>query len=194
MRRSLRYAPDAAFGAEHFVAQRIEDHAGDQFARPLQRQRHVEHRKSVREIRGAIQRIDVPAIFGRAFLPAAFFGDDGMRRESALRRRSTIRRSLARSASVTRSNSPLSSKPMLPLQIGGDERAGFAGDLGGGFNEGGQERQPSLVQIFDVVFEQEQVRFVVARQPDEVGVVEFDDPGPLPGCRSGARARGRDPR
>ena len=58
---------------------RIEDHAGDQFARALQRQSHVEHRKSVREIRGAIQRIDVPAIFGRSFVPAAFFGDDRVR-------------------------------------------------------------------------------------------------------------------
>ena len=36
------------------------------------------------EIGGSIQGIDVPAVFGRSLLPAAFFGDDRMRWEMGL--------------------------------------------------------------------------------------------------------------
>ena len=48
----------------------------------FQRQGDVVHREAVREIRGAVQRIDVPAVFRRrARVPAALFGHDGVRGE-----------------------------------------------------------------------------------------------------------------
>src|SRR5690242_13236710 len=69
----------AALGAEHFAPDRVENHACDHFTRPLQAERHVEHRKAVREIRGAVQRVHVPAELGGAFVPSAFFGHDSVR-------------------------------------------------------------------------------------------------------------------
>ena len=75
----MRYAPDPSSALKHLVPRRIHDHPGNQLTSSLQRQRHVEHREAVREIRRAIQRIHVPAIFRCARLPAAFFGHDGVR-------------------------------------------------------------------------------------------------------------------
>src|SRR5579862_1061496 len=74
----------ARFGAEYFVACRIDNYAADQLTRALQCECHVEHRKSVREVGGAVERIDVPAIFGRSRVPAALLRDDGVRGEVAL--------------------------------------------------------------------------------------------------------------
>ena len=84
MRRLFRYAPAPASAREHLIASGIDDHAADQLAGAFQRQRHVEHRKSVREVGGAVERIDVPAIFGRSCVAAAFLGHDGVRGEVAL--------------------------------------------------------------------------------------------------------------
>ena len=71
----------SALGREHFSMERVIDHARDQLARALQAERDVEHGKCVREVGGAVQRIDVPAEFGSSVVAAAFFGDDAVGRE-----------------------------------------------------------------------------------------------------------------
>src|SRR5579871_6502680 len=67
--------------AEHFVPRGIDNHAGDQLARSLERERRVENGETVREVRGSIQRVDVPTILGRAFLPAALLRHDRVSRK-----------------------------------------------------------------------------------------------------------------
>src|SRR5579862_2047770 len=69
----------AARGAEKLVADGIEHDAGDRLAIFAEADRDREARISVRKVRGAVERIDVPAIFraggGRGRAPA-LFGDD----------------------------------------------------------------------------------------------------------------------
>ena len=57
------------------------DHARNDFPGALQAQRDVEHRESVGEIGGAVERIDIPPEVRRAFVSAAFFGDNAVRRK-----------------------------------------------------------------------------------------------------------------
>ena len=82
--RAVQERAGARFRAEHFIAGGIDDHAADQFARALQRESDVEHRESVSEVGGAVQRIDIPAILGGSRVPAAFLGDDRVRGKVAL--------------------------------------------------------------------------------------------------------------
>ncbi len=81
MRRLVQIRARSGFGAKHLIAGGIDNHAADQFARALQSEGHIEHRKSVREVGSAVERIDIPAILRRSGVAAAFFGDDGVRGE-----------------------------------------------------------------------------------------------------------------
>src|SRR5713226_7044573 len=70
----------AARGGEKFVVKGIEDRGGEKRIALGERNRDAETRISVREIRGAVERIDVPAKFRRrsALMPGSFFGGDGV--------------------------------------------------------------------------------------------------------------------
>src|SRR5215469_2495160 len=68
-----------ALGEKHLFALRIENHAGNQWPGVLRRQRDVVHGKTMREVRGAVQRIDIPAIIRRPAMSAAFFSHDRVR-------------------------------------------------------------------------------------------------------------------
>ena len=52
----------ALLGPEHLVADRLVDHAGDDLAVALERDRDGEERQAVQEIGGAVERIDDPAM------------------------------------------------------------------------------------------------------------------------------------
>src|SRR5882672_596358 len=71
----------AAGGGEEFVVKGIEDDGGKQRVALGKSDRNAETRVTVCEVGGAVERIDVPAEFGGAFLAGAFFGGDGMVRE-----------------------------------------------------------------------------------------------------------------
>ena len=66
-------------GDEHVVGRRIIDHARDELAVALQGERDGEDRNPVQEVRGAVERIDVPdvALVG-AFDDAALFHDEAI--------------------------------------------------------------------------------------------------------------------
>src|SRR5229473_7719220 len=70
----------AARGGEKFVVKRIEDRGGEKRIALGECDRDAEARISVREIRGAVERIDVPAKFRSrsALMPGSLFGGDGM--------------------------------------------------------------------------------------------------------------------
>ena len=66
----------AALGDEHLVGGRIVDQAGDDRALALERDRDGELRDAVQEIRGAVERIDDPAVgLVGAFARAAFLAE-----------------------------------------------------------------------------------------------------------------------
>jgi hypothetical protein len=96
---------------------------------PALRERDVINGEAMREIRGAVQRIDVPAVFrGLSRVPAAFFGDDGVSGEMPLQ---------------ALNHEPLGSAVGFPhqiefalqleadvaLEVAVQQRAGFAGDF-----------------------------------------------------------------
>ena len=64
----------AALGDEELVCRRVVDHAGDEVALALERDRDREDRDAVQEVGGAVERVDVPgvalvgALDGAAFL------------------------------------------------------------------------------------------------------------------------------
>src|SRR2546429_8099248 len=64
------------FGGKKFVASGIVDHSRNHL--PLVRQRHrdAEHRKAMREIRGSIERIDIPAILAARVNKALFLAQN----------------------------------------------------------------------------------------------------------------------
>ena len=66
----------APLGREQLVLDRVVDRARD--GRPIHRQRHraAEHRIAVREVRGAVQRIDVPHVSRSCPGQLALFRDD----------------------------------------------------------------------------------------------------------------------
>ena len=69
----------AVLRREQFIAIGIEHNPRDQFSRFLKSQRDIPHRiGAVSEIRGAVERVHIPAIFGSALAATAFFGDNGM--------------------------------------------------------------------------------------------------------------------
>ena len=69
--------------------------------------RNAEHRKSVREICRAVQRIDIPAIVAAGIDCSPAFLAENIMPGNWLRIRSRINISELRSATVTRSASPL---------------------------------------------------------------------------------------
>jgi hypothetical protein len=71
----------AAGGGKKFAVERIEDHGGEKRVALSERDGNAKTRIAVREVGGAVERIDVPAEFGSSFLAGAFFGGDGMVRE-----------------------------------------------------------------------------------------------------------------
>ena len=75
-------APWPRAAGEEFVVVGIEDHAGDHRVALREPHRNAEARIVVREIRGAVERVDVPAKFGSGVAAGAFFGDDAMLREN----------------------------------------------------------------------------------------------------------------
>src|SRR5436189_4131300 len=60
------------FGGKKFVASGIVDHPRNHLPLVLQRHRDTEHRKAMREIRGSIERIDIPAILAAGVNKALF--------------------------------------------------------------------------------------------------------------------------
>ena len=79
MRLSLRIGALAALGDEQFVIGRIIDHAGDDGAVALERDRHREMRDAVQEIGGAVERIDDPAVASvGALVRAAFLAEEAV--------------------------------------------------------------------------------------------------------------------
>ncbi len=78
---------------EHFVADGIEHDARDRLAVLGEADRDGEAGIAVREVRGAVERIHVPAVFrARRSRPAAFFGDNRVIGKMFSRSRATIKR------------------------------------------------------------------------------------------------------
>src|ERR1700690_1198135 len=65
---------------EQFVPRGIIDHASDALPSVVEPHRNAKHGETVREVRGSVQRIDIPAIFAARVLEPAFFAEDVMRR------------------------------------------------------------------------------------------------------------------
>src|SRR5947199_4520082 len=61
---------------EHLLANGVVHHPHDGFARAFESEGYVENREAVREVRGAVQRINEPSILGRTLVPAAFLADN----------------------------------------------------------------------------------------------------------------------
>ena len=68
----------AAGGGVKFIVERIEDHGGQERVTLRQSNGNAEAGVAVSEIRGAVERIDVPAKFGSGLLTGAFLGGDGV--------------------------------------------------------------------------------------------------------------------
>src|ERR1700681_4251354 len=70
----------AASGCEEFLVDRVVNHRGDKRIMLRQSQRNAEAGIAVREIGGAVERIDVPskARSGGGLVATAFLGGDGM--------------------------------------------------------------------------------------------------------------------
>src|SRR5262245_10291274 len=62
-------------GGEHLLAAGIVDHASYALALVIQRQGNAKHRIAVREVGGAVERVNVPAEIAAGFAPAAFFAN-----------------------------------------------------------------------------------------------------------------------
>jgi len=74
----------AFLGGEHLVTNGVEDEAGDEVALALQTDRNRKMRNAVNEVRGAVDRIDEPAVrLVEAFDHAAFFHDEAIVRTGA---------------------------------------------------------------------------------------------------------------
>jgi len=71
----------AARGGIQLVVVGIEDHGGEQRVALRQRDGNTETGIVMREIRGAVERIDVPAKFGSGVLAGALFRSDGVARK-----------------------------------------------------------------------------------------------------------------
>src|SRR6516164_3849610 len=69
---------------EHFVAHGVVDNTEDQLPPARERHRNTKTRIPVRKIRGAVQRIHVPAILGIAVCARPFFGGNGVAGEIPL--------------------------------------------------------------------------------------------------------------
>ncbi len=66
---------------EQFIVDRVKDYAGEDGVALGERDRDAEARITMREIGGAVERIDVPSKFGVSFVASALFGGDGVIRE-----------------------------------------------------------------------------------------------------------------
>ena len=71
----------AEFGGEHLVASRIVNYSRDPLPLAFHRQRNAKHRKAMRKIRGAVQRIDVPLVFAARFDARSLFPQHVMSRK-----------------------------------------------------------------------------------------------------------------
>ncbi len=71
----------ATGGGEEFFINGIVDDAGDDSVAVSEGDGHAEAGIAVGKIRGAVERVDVPAVLGVVILANAFFGSDGMRRK-----------------------------------------------------------------------------------------------------------------
>ncbi|HLZ13580.1 MAG TPA: hypothetical protein VKP58_13420 [Candidatus Acidoferrum sp.] len=69
----------AAGGGKEFFVDGIVNDAGEDFVLPSESDGDAEARIAVGEIGGAVERVDVPAIFGVVVVAKAFFGGDGVR-------------------------------------------------------------------------------------------------------------------
>ena len=74
----LRRAPLSALGDEAFFFQRVEDYAELHAAATFVRDRNAELRIAVREVGGAVERIDNPSMVASMRAGAAFLGEDRM--------------------------------------------------------------------------------------------------------------------
>ena len=74
--RAVQPRSGAALGGEQLAIQRIVDDAGNHFVFAGQRERDVPQRKAVREVGGAVERIDIPAQRRFQLRAPAFFGYD----------------------------------------------------------------------------------------------------------------------
>src|ERR1700736_3254521 len=68
----------ASFSREHFITSRIVANAGNHLLPLLQCHGNAEHGVSVSEIRGAIERINVPSVFAPSVTQSFFFAKNIM--------------------------------------------------------------------------------------------------------------------
>ena len=162
----------AAFGGEHLLPDGIVDHPGDDLARLFQAERDVEHGEAVGEIGGAVQGIDKPAVFRRAFVPAAFFGHDAVRgkvgAEAFDDQLFAGAVGLGHEVEIA-----FQLEGHAPFEIVGQQGARLARDLHGCFQV--RHALGLFRDVLDVVFENEKVGFTLAGQADEGLVVILDD-------------------
>src|SRR5438093_4795091 len=69
----------ALLGGEQLVARGIIDDSGDALAPMLQRHRHAEHREAMGKVGGAVERVDVPAVFASRIYESLLFAEDVVR-------------------------------------------------------------------------------------------------------------------
>src|SRR5579884_1072581 len=69
----IQIGPPAEFRREQLIARWIEADSGNHFVLMLQTHRHTKHRKSVGEVRSAIERVNVPAIVASRISEAFLF-------------------------------------------------------------------------------------------------------------------------
>src|SRR5208337_3217618 len=74
----------SAMGHEAFFLERVEDHAELHAAAPFVRDRHAELRIAVREVGGAVERVDDPSMVALMRAGAAFLGKDRVGRKCAM--------------------------------------------------------------------------------------------------------------
>src|ERR1017187_7486236 len=124
-----------ALRGEHLLPDRIEYHSNHHLASPLQRQRYIEDGKGMREVGGAVQRVHVPAVFRRAGMAAAFLGHDAVLRKAGLQ---PLDHQFFGCAVGFRDQVKLALQleRHAPLEVGGQQRAGFTRNLNGGFQVG----------------------------------------------------------
>src|SRR6478735_6788462 len=77
-RTAIQKRATSLFRREHFVAARVKDHAGDSLALAFQRNRNTKDGIAMGKVRGAIERVNIPAKVAAGFAPAALFANQVM--------------------------------------------------------------------------------------------------------------------
>ncbi len=161
----------AAFRGEHFLADGVVNHAGDNLARLFQAERDIEHGEAVGEVGGAVQRIDEPAEFRGALVAAALFGHDAVGGEVGAQafHHEFFTGAVGFGHQV---EIALEFERDAPFEIVGQQCARFARDLHRCFEV--RHALGLFREVRDVVLEDKKVGFTFAGQADEGLVVILD--------------------